>query len=189
MNTIKAIQSCAALLALAACAHSRSILDQDTPDTGTLTERSQLDLAQLTPEQRDSLVVRQARDSAQLENIGFLKRESTFTDAYFIEPDEIAAIQPKVIADIFRHVPVLTERPGPPGTRLRSGQACFLTYVNGSMLRARLPNELDTFIRARDVLAAEVYPPGESPPQPFARPSTRSECTTVALWTRSRPSE
>jgi len=188
MNTIKAIQSCAVLLALSACVHSRSILDQDTPDTGAITARSGVDLAQLTPEQRDSLVAQQARDSAQLEGIGFLKREATFTDAYFIEPDEIAALQPKVIADIFRHVPVLTERPGPRTTRLPAGQGCFLTYVNGSMLRAQLPNELDTFIRARDILAAEVYPPGQSPPQPFARPSTRSECTTVALWTRSRPS-
>jgi len=188
MNTIKAIQSCAALLALVACVHSRSILDQDTPDTGALTERSQIDLAQLTPEQRDSIVAQRASDSAQLEHIGFLKRESTFADAYFIEPDEIASIQPKVIADIFRHVPLLIERPGPPATRLRGAQGCFLTYVNGSMLRARLPNELDTFVRARDILAAEVYPPGESPPQPFARPSTRSECTTVGLWTRSRPS-
>jgi hypothetical protein len=189
MNTVKAIQSCAALLALAACAHSRSVLDQDTPDTGALTARTGADLAQLTPEQRDSLVAQQARDSAQLENIGFRKRESVFTDAYFIEPDEIEAIQPKVIADIFRHVPLLIERPGPPATRLRGAQGCFLTYVNGSMLRARLPNELDTFLRARDILAAEVYPPGESPPTPFARPSTRSECTTVALWTRSRPTE
>jgi hypothetical protein len=189
MNTTKAILSCAVLLALAACAHSRSIFDQDTPDTDTLTERTRVDLAQLTPEQRDSLVAKQARDSAQLQAIGFLKRESTFTDAYFIEPDEIAAIQPKVIADIFRHVPVLIERPGPSATRLRGAQACFLTYVNGSMLRARLPNELDTFVRARDVLAAEVYPPGGSPPAPFATPSTRSECTTVALWTRSRPTE
>jgi len=187
MNTIKAIQSCAVLLALAACVHTRSILDNDTPDTpDTVAERSQVDLALLTPEERAALLAQQARDSAFLEAAGFMRRESTVPDAYFIEPDEIAAIQPKTIADIFRHVPVLIERPGPPGTQLRGGQGCFLTYVNGSALRAQVPNQLDTFIRARDVLAAEVYPPGQSPPEPFARASSRTECTTVALWTRPR---
>src|SRR5213593_4510328 len=169
MNTIKAIQSCALLLALAACVRTRSILDDDTPDTSTLTARDDVDLAQLTPEERAALLAQQARDSARLEAVGFSKREATITDAYFIEPDEIAAIEPKAISDIFRHIPVLIERPGPPGTQLRGGQGCFLTYVNGSALRARVPNELDTFIRARDVLAAEVYPPGQSPPEPFAR--------------------
>src|SRR5438105_9741365 len=174
MNRIKAIQSCAALVALPARVHSRSSLDSDTPDTpDTIVERSQVDLALLTPEERAALIAQQARDSALLEAIGFTRRESTIADAYFIEPDEIAAIQPKTIADIFRHVPVLIERPGPPGSHLRQG--CFLTYVNGSVLRARVPNELDTFIQARDVLAAEVYPPGQSPPSPFTVGSPRTD--------------
>jgi len=185
MNTIKVIRSCAALLALAACVRTRSILDNDMPDdSGTVEGRNQVDLALLTPEERAALIAQQARDSALLEAIGFTRRESTIADAYFIEPDEIAAIQPKTIADIFRHVPVLIERPGPPGSHLRQG--CFLTYVNGSVLRARVPNELDTFIQARDVLAAEVYPPGQSPPSPFTVGSSRTDCTTVALWTRTR---
>src|SRR5438105_6041877 len=187
MNRIKAIQSCAALVALPARVHSRSSLDSDTPDTpDTIVERSQVDLALLTPEERAALVAQQARDSALLEAAGFLRRESSIADAYFIPPDEIAAIQPKTIADIFRHVPVLIERPGPARTRLRGGQGCFLTYVNGTVRRARVPNELDTFIQVRDVLAAEVYPPGQSPPAPFARASSQTDCTTVALWTRSR---
>jgi len=186
MNTIRVVQSCVILLALAACARNRSIFDENTEfPADSVVPRSDVDLALLTPEERAAILARQARDSARLDATGFLEREATQIDAYFVTPEEIDEIQPKTISDIFRHVPVLLEKPGPPGTRLRGGQACFLTYVNGLVRKAQTPSDLDTFLPVREVLAAEVYPPGQLPPAPFARASSRANCTTVGIWTRS----
>jgi hypothetical protein len=186
MDAIRAIQSCAVLLVLVGCVRHRSIFDEDTrAPADTIIERSQVDWAELTPEERAALIAKLARDSALLDAAGFLAREASQIDAYFVTPEEIEEIKPKTIADIFRHVPVLIERPGPPGTRLRGGQGCFMTYVNGLVRPARTLGELDTFIPVRAVLAAEVYPPGQLPPAPFTRSSNRSDCTTVGIWTRS----
>jgi len=187
MNTMKAVLPCAALLALASCVRTRSILDNDAgaPDSaGPITQRSDIDLAELTPDQRAALVARQARDSVMLDAVGFLRREASLTGGYFVDPDEIAAIEPRTMTDIFKHVPVLIERPDAPGIRVRGDQACFITYVNGIVRQARLLSDLETFFPVRTVLAAEVYPPGDLPPAPFSRPSSRASCTTVALWTR-----
>ncbi|HKN59353.1 MAG TPA: hypothetical protein VJV97_10910 [Gemmatimonadaceae bacterium] len=183
MNAIKTVHWCAALLAFAACVHSRSIFDGDTDD-GPLVERSQIDLAQLTPDQRAALVAQQARDSALLETSGFLRRESAVPDAYFIRPEDITQMNPRTVSDIFRHVPGLAETLT-SGTTLAKGQGCFITFVNGLLRQSRVLSDLDANLRARDVFALEVYPPGPLPPAPFNRASSRADCTTVALWTRS----
>jgi hypothetical protein len=181
MIAMKAIQTSAILLVLAGCMHARgrSYTDEDVPDGGLLG-RDSVDLATLTPDQMAALVVRQAKDSLRLENVEFLRRAATIDDAYFVTPDDIAAMQPRTIAEIFKHIPGMIDNSNPSGSQ----QGCFLNYVNGIVRRARLPTELDTFIQARDVMAAEVYPPGQLPPAPFARSGSAS-CTTVALWTRS----
>jgi hypothetical protein len=46
------------------------------------------------------------------------------------------------------------------------------------------PGDLDTYIPVNDVVAAEVYPPGQLPPSPFNRSGNRLNCTTRAIWTR-----
>jgi hypothetical protein len=185
MNTIRVVQSCVILLAVIACVRNRSIFDENTEfPADSVIARSDVDLAELSPEERAAILARQARDSARLDAAGFLEREATQIDAYFVTPEEIEEIKPKTISDIFRHVPVLIEKPGPPGTRLRGGQGCFITYVNG-LVRRQAPSDLDTFLPVREVLAAEVYPPGQLPPAPFARASSRANCTTVGIWTRS----
>jgi len=186
MFAMKAIKTSAIVLVLAGCMHARgrSYTDEDVPEGGLLG-RDSVDLATLTPEQIAALVTRQAKDSLRLERVGFPRRAATIQDAYFVTPDDIAAIQPRTIAEIFKHVPVLIENPNPMGRRPRGGQGCFLNYVNGIPRRERALSELDTFLHARDVMAAEVYPPGQLPPAPFDRSSNGSSCTTVALWTRS----
>ena len=184
MSTMKTIQIGVMVLALAACVRTRSTVDQDVDVPTQLLGRSDVDIAQLTPEQMAAMLAQAAKDSIRLENTGFLQRAATIQDAYFVFPEEIAAMQPRTIADIFRHVPVLIEAPNPVGSRLRGSQGCFINYVNGIVRRAKLPTELDTFIQARDVVAAEVYPPGQLPPSPFDRSSNGASCTTVALWTR-----
>jgi hypothetical protein len=186
MSAMRAIQSGAILLFLAACvhAHAHSYTGEDVPEGGLLG-RDSVDLANLTPDQLAALVARQSKDSLRLENVGFPRRAATIQDAYFLAPDDIAAMQPRSLADIFKHVPVPIENPNPTGRRVRGNQSCFFNYVNGIVRRERVITDLETFIHARDVMAVEVYPPGQLPPAPFDRSSYGSNCTTVALWTRS----
>lgn len=94
-------------------------------------------------------------------------------------------MRPITVSDIFRQVPALIEAPGPTGPVLRGVQGCLITYVDGLPWRSMFPGDLDTDIPARDVVAAEVYPPGITPPGPFMRGRLRANCTTLAIWTRS----
>lgn len=150
------------------------------------SDRNRVDIELLRPAQVALFGARQARDSAALERNGFLEREASVRDGYFITPDDIDRMQPKTISDIFRHVPFsVIETSGPSSGMLQSARTCYVTYVNGLVRRVTAPSDLDTFIRAGDVMAAEVYPPGQPPRAAFARSAARSGCTTVAVWTRS----
>jgi carboxypeptidase family protein len=148
-------------------------------------ERNHIDVTLPTPSEAVATATLRQSDSAGLANTGFLRRASSIRDAYFITPDQVDNMKPRTVSDLFRSVPVLTEAPGPYGTVLRGAQGCLLTYVDGLPWRSMFPGDLDTDIPIRDVVAAEVYPPGQAPPAPFVRGRPRSNCTTVGIWTRS----
>jgi hypothetical protein len=148
-------------------------------------DRNRVDVKLLTPDQVATLSTRDARDSAVLERNGFLGRQASLRDAYFLTPAQIDEIQPKTISDIFRRVPFVIETSGPSSSLLRASHACFVTYLDGMIRRVNAPSELETFVSPRNVMAAEVYPPGELPPVLFARAASRPGCTTVAVWTRT----
>ncbi|HEY1952752.1 MAG TPA: carboxypeptidase-like regulatory domain-containing protein [Gemmatimonadaceae bacterium] len=150
------------------------------------SDRNRVDVELLTPDQVVLLSTRQARDSAALEKNGFLEREASIRYGYFVTPDDIDQIQPRTISDIFKHVPFsVIETSGPSSGMLESARTCYTTYVNGVMRHVAAPSDLDTYLRASDVMAAEVYPPGQPPRAAFARAASRPGCTTVAVWTRS----
>jgi len=148
--------------------------------------RNHVDVKLLTPSEVATSTAQSARDSAALDKVGFFRRESAGRGAYFITPDQIAEMKASTTSDIFRQVPILTQTSGRTGPVLRGAQGCLLTYVDGLPWRSMFPGDLDTYVPARDVLAAEVYPPGQIPPTPFVRGVTRPSCTTLAIWTRSR---
>jgi hypothetical protein len=148
--------------------------------------RNHVDVKLLTPTELATSAAQWARDSAGLDKVGFFRRESAGRGAYFITPDQIAAMKPVTTSDIFRQVPVLIQASGRTGPVLRGAQGCLITYVDGFPWRPMFPGDLDTYVPARDVLAAEVYPPGQIPPPPFVRGVSRPNCTTLAIWTRSR---
>jgi Carboxypeptidase regulatory-like domain len=148
--------------------------------------RNHVDVKLLTPSEVATSTAQSARDSAALDKVGFFRRESAGRGAYFIAPDQIAQMKPASTSDIFRQVPILTQTIGRTGPVLRGAQGCLLTYVDGLPWRPMFAGDLDTYVPARDVLAAEVYPPGQVPPPPFVRGVPRSRCTTLAIWTRSR---
>src|SRR2546423_2759363 len=140
MSAIRTIQASAALIALAGCVHTSSLFDDPLlPAGGTVLALSEHAAS---------------GDSARLERTGFLERLSAAHGAYFITPEEIARINPRTISDIFRHVPVLIETAGPTGMMLRGSQGCLLTYANGMLRGGRAPGDLDTFIPAKDGVAA-----------------------------------
>src|ERR1700681_1571939 len=148
--------------------------------------RNQVDVKLLTPSEVATSAAQWARDSAGLDKDGFFRREVAGRGAYFITPDQIAEMKPSTTSDIFRSVPILTQTIGRTGPVLRGAQGCLLTYVDGLPWRSMFPGDLDTYVPVRDVVAAEVYPPGQAPPTPFVRGVPRSSCTTLGIWTRSR---
>jgi hypothetical protein len=148
--------------------------------------RNHVNVTLLTPSELATSTAQSARDSAALDKVGFFRRESAGRGAYFITPDEIAQMKPSTTSDIFRQVPILTQTSGRTGPVLRGAQGCLLTYVDGLPWRSMFPGDLDTYVPVRDVLAAEVYPPGQVPPTPFVRGVPRLNCTTLGIWTRSR---
>jgi hypothetical protein len=148
--------------------------------------RNHVNVKLLTPGEVATGATQLARDSAGLDKVGFFQRESTVRGAYFITPDQIAEMKPATASDIFRQVPVLVQTIGRTGPVLRGVQGCLMTYVDGLPWRSMFPGDLDTYVPARDVVAAEVYPPGQTPPAPFVRGVPRLNCTTLAIWTRSR---
>jgi len=148
--------------------------------------RNHIDVKLLTPAEVATDAAQWAKDSTGLDKVGFFRRESSIRGAYFITPDQIAEMKPVTTSDIFRRVPVLIQSVGRTGPVLRGANGCLVTYVDGLPWRSMFPGDLDSYVPARDVVAAEVYPPGQLPPSPFVRGVPRLNCTTLAIWTRSR---
>jgi hypothetical protein len=173
MHTNNAIQPSVLSLALVACVQTSSHM-----------ERSSLVPEQIRSLSAADLTHADAIAWSRLEKVGFNVRHAAARTAYFLDADQIAEMHPHTIADIFRHVPVLLENPFSYRNRMLGPSQCFATYVDGLIRRGKGPSTLDTFIRVKDVIGAEVYPPGQNPPPPFARATADESCTTVAIWTR-----
>ncbi|HJP86952.1 MAG TPA: carboxypeptidase regulatory-like domain-containing protein [Gemmatimonadaceae bacterium] len=149
-------------------------------------ERNTVNVTLLTQPEAVNLANMQSRDSSALARVGFLQREGRTRGAYFLTPEDIAATRAVTTSDLFRQVPVLVEVPGRTGGNvLRGANGCLTTYVDGVRWRSMFPGDLDTYIPVNDVVAAEVYPPGQLPPPPFNQSGNRLNCTTLGIWTRS----
>src|SRR3954470_6726019 len=146
--------------------------------------RNHVDVTLFTPDETEAVIARVTDDSAILEKVGFVTRQSAVPDAYFVTPQDIASIQPRTIADIFKRVPVLLDNPTTSGSHAHGAPACVITYVNGIVRRGTY-RSLATFLPVRRVVAAEVYPPRQFPPAPFNGGSSQTECTTIGIWTRA----
>ena len=147
--------------------------------------RNHVDVTLLTTDEAATVSAQSARDSAALDKVGFFSRESSVRGAYFITPDQIDKQKSVRVSDLVRQVPVIVETVGRTGPVLRGIRGCLITYVDGFPWRSMFPGDLDSYVSARDVVAIEVYGPGQAPPTPFVRGAFRSNCTTLALWTRS----
>lgn len=145
--------------------------------------RNRIDVILFRTDETEAFLARIRSDSALLEKVGFRARQAAVRDAYFVTPEDIASIQPRTIADLFKHVPVLLDNPVVP-TQYRTAPTCTITYVNGIVRRRGYGSNINGLVPVRHVVAAEVYPPRQSPPPPFNSGSSL-ECATVAVWTRT----
>lgn len=150
-------------------------------------DRNRVNVTLLTRPEAVSLATEQARDSSALARVGFVQREQRYArNGYFLSPADVEGRRAVTLSDLFRGVPVITASTGPAGsTVLRGAQGCLVTYVDGVRWRSMFPGDLETYVPVNDVVAAEVYPPGASPPSPFNRAANRPNCTTLAIWTRA----
>jgi hypothetical protein len=147
--------------------------------------RNHVNVTLLTSSEAATVAAQWAQDSVGLDKIGYFRRQDQVRGAYFIGPEEIAAKKPVRVSDIFRGVPVVVQGSGRTGPVLRGAQGCLIAYVDGLPWRSMFAGDLDAYVSTRDVVAAEAYGPGLTPPPPLVRGVPSFRCTTIALWTRS----
>jgi hypothetical protein len=125
-----------------------------------------------------------ARRSAALDKIGFGER-SRSGFGYYIGPDRIAKMHPIQVTDIFRAVPGLRLSYGPLGPTVASSRSgtggCVQYFLDDMPFTEMTPGDISTFVNGGEIVAAEVYQPGETPAR-FMR--SGGSCVTIVLWTR-----
>jgi hypothetical protein len=123
---------------------------------------------------------------------GFMERRRRGGGGRYLGPEDIARRQPNVTTDLLRNVAGLRLEGYGQGAHftMRGGMTGFGTggedrcvpevYIDGVHVAAT-PDDLDTWIRARDIKGIEVYPDATVPPQ-FRQPM--QTCGSVVIWTR-----
>jgi hypothetical protein len=163
-------------------------------------------------------VVVTATLNAGLQRVGFDSRKHMGI-GHFLGPDDIAKRNAFEFVDLMAGMPGVTRRPGPYGedylTGTRGMGSCVRYVVDGSAYQEMSPGDINTFVRADDIGAVEVYQAGESPAQyaysppmmtagspTFGRMGTGARragtmgatggsvggtgCMKVIIWTKSR---
>jgi hypothetical protein len=124
-----------------------------------------------------------ARRSAALDNVGFGERSKSGF-GYYIGPDRIARMHPTEVTDILRQVPGLRMSYGPFGTSVSSSRSvtggCVQYFLDDVAYTEMSPGDINQFVNGGEIVAAEVYQPGESPGC-FTRSGS---CLTIVLWSR-----
>lgn len=128
-----------------------------------------------------------ARRTASLDRIGFSRRQKSGA-GYYMGPEQIARMNPIQLTDLFRQVPGLRVSYSPEGDVISSsrgagGSSCVVFYLDDMRWQSVMPGDINTFVSAREVVAAEVYQ-GTNVPAQYS--SGMGNCVTIVLWTRMR---
>jgi hypothetical protein len=144
-----------------------------------------------SPLEMDSLEVsvQQAFFDARLRGSGFAQRKKTGF-GYFVTPEEIEERDPQFLWDLFKGIPGIfnasTSGIGTEPVLFRSGLGPIYcrpgVYVDGSRVY-NAGGGLEAVVRARDVLALEVYTRASSAPLQFGG-TTAGGCGVVLIWTK-----
>jgi hypothetical protein len=163
-------------------------------------------------------VVVTATLNAGLHRVGFDSRKQMGIGR-FLGPDDIAKRNAFEFVDLMAGMPGVVRRPGPSGedylAATRGMASCVRYVVDGSPYQEMSPGDINTFVRADDIGAVEVYQPNESPAQyaysaptmtagspTFGRMGTGARragtmganggsgggtsCMKIVIWTKSR---
>jgi carboxypeptidase-like protein/carboxypeptidase family protein len=130
-------------------------------------------------------VVVNAKAAAGLDKVGFTQREKSGM-GYYIGPEKLKNMHPQYLSDILRQVPSLRVSSTPEGDVITSsrgvgGGSCVEFWVDDMPWQSATPGDVNQFVNANEVVAAEVYQATETPAQ-YTR--GMSGCTTVVVWTR-----
>ncbi|HCT57700.1 MAG TPA: hypothetical protein DGD08_10915 [Gemmatimonas aurantiaca] len=175
---------------------------------GYYPERLAVDVVEDAPPQHVSLVtfksvldtMKVIASPAPLVAGGFLERRRSGLGTY-ITANDIAVKTAMMTSEIFRNIPGIYleypqsadidgERPASsmnspePVVLMRSnaGTRCFPTIVyNGTLMQHLSTPDLNSFLNPKNILAIEVYRPGQAPPN-FQ--IGLSGCGSIVLWTR-----
>ena len=144
-----------------------------------------------SPLELDSLEVsvKRAFSEARLRGTGFDQRRSTGF-GYFVTPEEVERRDPFILWDLIQGIPgIFNASTSGIGTELvlfKPGLGAMYcsprVYVDG-MRMSNPVGSLETVVRARDVLALEVYTRGSSAPIQFGG-TTGDGCGVVLIWTK-----
>jgi hypothetical protein len=113
--------------------------------------------------------------NAGLQRVGFDSRKHMGI-GHFLGPDDIAKRNAFEFVDLMAGMPGVVRRPGPNGEDYLAGtrgmSSCVRYVVDGSPYQEMTPGDINTFVRADDIGAVEVYQPTESPAQYAYSPPT-----------------
>ena len=122
-----------------------------------------------------------------LDRVGWTSRKRGASGGYFISPEQIEARKAVQFTDLLTTTPGIRVQ-GSMGrsyitaTRSVGRQGCVNVFVDGSRWQQLEAGDLDSFVRAADVAAIEVYPGGGSMPVEFQ--SSGGDCAAVVVWTK-----
>ena len=128
-----------------------------------------------------------SRQEQGLERVGWTTRKRGASSGYFIGPEQIEARRATQFTDLLTTTPGIRVqgtmgRMSISATRTAGRAGCVNIYVDGSRWQQLEAGDLDSFVRAQDVAAIEVYPGGGSMPVEFQ--STGGDCAAVVVWTK-----
>ncbi|HKP14952.1 MAG TPA: carboxypeptidase regulatory-like domain-containing protein [Gemmatimonadaceae bacterium] len=128
-----------------------------------------------------------SRQEQGLERVGWTTRKRGASTGYFIGPEQIEARRATQFTDLLTTTPGIRVqgtmgRMSISATRTAGRAGCVNVYVDGSRWQQLEAGDLDSFVRAQDVAAIEVYPGGGSMPVEFQ--SLGGDCAAVVVWTK-----
>jgi carboxypeptidase family protein/TonB-dependent receptor-like protein len=130
-------------------------------------------------------VIVNAKSAAGLDKVGFSQRQKSGM-GFYLGPERIKEMHPQYLTDILRVVPSLRVSSTPTGDVVTSsrgiGGSCVQYYVDDSPWQSATPGDINQFVNANEVVAAEVYQASDTPAQYTM--GGMGGCTTIVLWTR-----
>jgi Carboxypeptidase regulatory-like domain/TonB-dependent Receptor Plug Domain len=121
---------------------------------------------------------------------GFDERRRSSGAGRFLTGEDLEKRGAIFVSDVFRTVAGMRLEQNPDGTgnsillRSIAGEPCVPDfYIDGMMMRELSADELDAWVRPKNIRGIEIYPGGTEPAQ-FSRGMGGAGCGSVVIWTK-----